>query len=336
MALFKVFRGQRNDLDSVAKVDGHAYFCTDDGSFWVDHQETDEIVRTQINKADWNNDINNAIENLLNSNKIVVNAEITSEKSPFLISKIDENGSRRATLVIGEKGRENGKDFYKLGLQAQTVALQTYTVNEDGNKTTGPGISVNSLTNRISILGDVETENDIRLYENTDDYSYIANISPDQLTITYEYNTDEETLYDTVTLNNGGLIVENGDGHFDIAVDTGFSVFCGDRYASFHSAGLVCDFGDYSNQVIFPYANNEYRFEFSAPGVFSNHTAVFEDMNEGEDGNNAHYGFEGIVYHTDGKYYSFDFPEQSGVIALLSDIPTVTAATNDEILAIFG
>lgn len=171
MALFKVFRGQRNDLDSVAKVDGHAYFCTDDGSFWVDHQETDEIVRTQINKADWNNDINNAIENLLNSNKIVVNAEITSEKSPFLISKIDENGSRRATLIIGEKGRENGKDFYKLGLQAEAVALQTYTVNEDGSKTTGPGISVSSLANRISILGNAQFESAPWIMaEPTDDY----------------------------------------------------------------------------------------------------------------------------------------------------------------------
>ena len=334
MALFKVFRGQRNDLDSVAKVDGHAYFCTDDGSFWVDHQETDEIVRTQINKADWNNDINNAIENLLNSNKIVVNAEITSEKSPFLISKIDENGSRRATLVIGEKGRKDGKDFYKLGLQAEAVALQTYTVNEDGSKTTGPGISVSSLANRISILGDVETENDIRLYENTDDYHYTTVISPDQLTITYEHNTDEETLYDTVTLNNAGLTVENGDGHFDISVDTGLSFSFGDNNVSYTSYGIICT-NDY--ELAFPSSLTDEYFQLSAPIRVHSNIKVQEDVNEKEKGAYAAYGFEDISYHAaENNNYRLSFPEKDGTFALLSDIPTVTAATDAEILAIFG
>lgn len=50
MALFKVFRGQRNDLDTVTKVDGHAYFCTDDGSFWIDYKDGDgEIQRKELN-----------------------------------------------------------------------------------------------------------------------------------------------------------------------------------------------------------------------------------------------------------------------------------------------
>ena len=50
MALFKVFRGQRDDLDSVTKVDGHAYFCTDDGSFWIDYLDGTEIKRKQVNE----------------------------------------------------------------------------------------------------------------------------------------------------------------------------------------------------------------------------------------------------------------------------------------------
>lgn len=52
MALFKVFRGQRNDLDSVTKVDGHAYFCTDDGSFWIDYLDGTEIKRKQVNESE--------------------------------------------------------------------------------------------------------------------------------------------------------------------------------------------------------------------------------------------------------------------------------------------
>jgi hypothetical protein len=52
MALFKVFRGQRSDLDSVAKVDGHAYFCTDDGSFHIDYKvENGEVQRKELNAA---------------------------------------------------------------------------------------------------------------------------------------------------------------------------------------------------------------------------------------------------------------------------------------------
>ena len=53
MALFKVFRGQRNDLDSVTKVDGHAYFCTDDGSFWIDYLDGTEIKRKQVNESEF-------------------------------------------------------------------------------------------------------------------------------------------------------------------------------------------------------------------------------------------------------------------------------------------
>lgn len=53
MALFKVFRGKRTDLDQVNKTDGHAYFCTDDGSFWIDYtDEEGQLKRKQVNEED--------------------------------------------------------------------------------------------------------------------------------------------------------------------------------------------------------------------------------------------------------------------------------------------
>lgn len=61
MALFKVFRGESKNLDSVPKNDGYAYFCTDDGSFWIDHTEGTEIIRTQISRQAWTKDIEAAI-----------------------------------------------------------------------------------------------------------------------------------------------------------------------------------------------------------------------------------------------------------------------------------
>lgn len=65
MALFKPFKGRRTDLDNIPKVDGHAYFCIDDGTFWIDYQDAGTIKRKQINKDDWTADIKEAIEALL-------------------------------------------------------------------------------------------------------------------------------------------------------------------------------------------------------------------------------------------------------------------------------
>ena len=105
MALFKVFRGQRNDLDSVAKVDGHAYFCTDDGSFWIDYKDLDEVKRKQINKDDWNEDIQAAV------------AALKSEIEEELVNKTDYLGAvsslEELSTIAG-----NG-DYYRVSQEFQ-------------------------------------------------------------------------------------------------------------------------------------------------------------------------------------------------------------------------
>ena len=53
MALFKQLRGKRADLDAQPLHDGHAYFCTDDGSFHIDYaDENGDLHRKQINAKD--------------------------------------------------------------------------------------------------------------------------------------------------------------------------------------------------------------------------------------------------------------------------------------------
>lgn len=48
MALFKVKRGNRAELPQT-KTDGYAYFCTDDGSFWIDYADANGTLhRKQI------------------------------------------------------------------------------------------------------------------------------------------------------------------------------------------------------------------------------------------------------------------------------------------------
>lgn len=49
MALWKPFRGTSAALADVPKTDGHAYFCTDDGSLFFDYKdENNELHRKQI------------------------------------------------------------------------------------------------------------------------------------------------------------------------------------------------------------------------------------------------------------------------------------------------
>mgnify|MGYP003414493247 CR=1 FL=1 len=51
MALFKPFRGSRVSLDAQPLHDGYAYFCTDDGTFHIDHIDSDgNLQRKQINE----------------------------------------------------------------------------------------------------------------------------------------------------------------------------------------------------------------------------------------------------------------------------------------------
>lgn len=49
MALFKSLRGKRENLPST-RTDGYAYFCTDDGTFWIDYKdENNNVHRKQLN-----------------------------------------------------------------------------------------------------------------------------------------------------------------------------------------------------------------------------------------------------------------------------------------------
>ena len=49
MALFKPLLGKRENLPATL-TNGYAYFCTDDGSFWIDYKDSDNVVkRKQIN-----------------------------------------------------------------------------------------------------------------------------------------------------------------------------------------------------------------------------------------------------------------------------------------------
>lgn len=72
MALFKSLRGKRENLPST-KTDGYAYFCTDDGTFWIDYKDENGVVqRKQLNAKDAETLTGLPVSNVLNGSEAAI------------------------------------------------------------------------------------------------------------------------------------------------------------------------------------------------------------------------------------------------------------------------
>ena len=84
MALFKPLLGKRENLPTIL-TSGYAYFCTDDGSFWIDYKDLDGVVkRKQINAQEAEKLVDYDITTT------VVNDETTIPTSSAVLSAIEE------------------------------------------------------------------------------------------------------------------------------------------------------------------------------------------------------------------------------------------------------
>lgn len=84
MALFKPLLGKRANLPTTL-TSGWAYFCTDDGSFWIDYTDSDGVVkRKQINAQEAEKLIDYDITTT------VVNDETTIPTSSAVLAAIEE------------------------------------------------------------------------------------------------------------------------------------------------------------------------------------------------------------------------------------------------------
>ena len=53
MSLFKVFKGNKSNLNSQTKHDGYAWYTVDEGGFYIDAENSSNVVeRKKINDAD--------------------------------------------------------------------------------------------------------------------------------------------------------------------------------------------------------------------------------------------------------------------------------------------
>lgn len=102
MALFKVLRGARSRLNNVEKMDGHAYFCPDDGSFHIDYLDDSGILqRKQLNAQ--------TLTDFLMSNQIQHDGELLSDILNMYLLSIDYSTLAFDTteIVIGNLPNNN-------------------------------------------------------------------------------------------------------------------------------------------------------------------------------------------------------------------------------------
>ena len=72
MALFKSLRGKRENLPST-KTDGYAYFCTDDGTFWIDYKDQNgTLQRKQLNAKQAETLMGASLSTVLNSSDMEI------------------------------------------------------------------------------------------------------------------------------------------------------------------------------------------------------------------------------------------------------------------------
>ena len=94
MALFKPLLGKRENLPTTL-TSGYAYFCTDDGSFWIDYKDIDSVVkRKQINAQE--------AEKLFGYDivTIVANDNAAIPTSSAVLSAIEAASSRVTTITL--------------------------------------------------------------------------------------------------------------------------------------------------------------------------------------------------------------------------------------------
>ena len=108
MALWKPFRGKREDLDAVEKHDGWIYFCVDDASLFFDYLDAEgNLQRKQINAKNAESFGSHSVDEfLLKSDATreaiayVVNGVLTITQTQTYTTSITNK-----TFVLGREGK---------------------------------------------------------------------------------------------------------------------------------------------------------------------------------------------------------------------------------------
>lgn len=230
MALFKSLRGKRENLPST-KTDGYAYFCTDDGTFWIDYTNDSGVVqRKQINADE--------AAKLTTSRAITVN--LSSEGPAAFDGSTDITPGVSNTLGVthGGTGRTSiPSGNYLIGNLTGAFMSKTPTEVLSDIKAVGYG-AAQSLSDAQKVLArsNINAQEEIcsielgsNIYSGTltttlsgDNVSGNLNIIEGQ---TYKVIYNDNVEYIVATISNGNVrlsgeniyIRNNGDGTFYVA-----------------------------------------------------------------------------------------------------------------------
>lgn len=105
MALFKPLLGKRENLPTIL-TSGYAYFCIDDGSFWIDYTDFDGVVKRKQTSAQ-------EAEKLSGYDivKIIEDNDTTIPVSSAVLSAIEAASSRISTIIL-EANKWNEESNY--------------------------------------------------------------------------------------------------------------------------------------------------------------------------------------------------------------------------------
>lgn len=224
--------------------------------------------------------------------------ELNSTATPFLISKKDETGARRATIVLGEEytDKTTGKVSYEAGIQSELVDIKAYEIDENGNKTTKAGVSVKN-DGTVRIKGELCDANgnplNAQIYEDLSQLKEILDLA--EITEVVETTS----TYDTRETAGGLTLVPNAP--TTVKKVEGSTVACQNFFDGTLLSGyyLYADFTlDTEGSTIFKSLRlklpaGEYRISFSVPtiiiraiinGVLTQNTSRTFSTNGGEVG----------------------------------------------------
>lgn len=200
MSLFKVNRGNESNLP-IKLTDGWAYFCTDTGSFLIDHYDsTNTLVRSKINAE---------FADKLRFDHHGEMIEITAEDINDAMSRVDTHKHNAGTditsgiLPVARGGTGNGSGYVRVGQKSGTDIGYSSTAEGVNNTASGSYAHVEGRNNVAS--GDASHAEG---QENTASGSY-AHVEGYGVTATSPYS-HAEGLNTTVSGNRGSHA--EGDG----------------------------------------------------------------------------------------------------------------------------
>lgn len=155
MSLFKVSRGSESNLPSQ-KTDGWAYFCTDTGSFWIDHKDANNVlVRSKIsaNFADKLRYIENGATIELDPSEIATKTYVDNIAN----GKVDKiNGKGLSTNDLTNALKQNYDAAYTHSQEAHAPAgaqaniIESIKVNGTAQTITNKAINITVPTGALA------------------------------------------------------------------------------------------------------------------------------------------------------------------------------------------